>query len=599
MGKCSTSVLVSVPGVKPLNVDTLDAIVDEVTLSWTVESTSPRPRRLELRFATLRQLKSFVFALCFSLGEYLQGGQSCGGRYRRLLPRKLEEIFVQLRSKAQAAQYSFNALPVELIAEIFLFCAPSVCRPDRLSAPLILLQVCSMWRSIAAVTAALWRTPSFSLNRSFIDNQDNHRFQIASWFTRAKSTAIALSLTVEEALSLTHESLAPFLFELVRTLHISSPHSQLYKLFEGSGGSTALESITLTISAPHLEWALHVHLCLSAPLLRNLTIHAERLFISAQLSPTTFVASFPWSQLTVLNLKLFLGTSVWISVFSQCRLLRIAHFVVWDDGSELLYPAAPVALEHLESLRLIFRGGFCETDFFDHFAFAALHTLHITGLMSPHRHTAFMPTLTNLRALFLDVPGLAPSVLQSILGLHPRLEQFSFVMLAPSPYAPVLQQLQHDFRLRSLTISSSWEDDPTAFTTQIAPWAIHQASVFESDFRLFGRAEVLDALKNALTEVGDVEAVEEFTVADPDHPFAIFPYSRTISLVVRRRRHARGPAVLIFLLPRLKRMSIGRREGRARGTGCRFRGPWPLVRRPSSVDTNCPSTDPLHNMYAM
>ncbi|KAJ7260403.1 hypothetical protein B0H12DRAFT_1069836 [Mycena haematopus] len=588
MGKCSTSVLVSVPGVKPLNVDTLDAIVDEVSYPFMdrrIHVTPTQAPRIALCDSqTAQKASSSPCALAARVVE-----ADTDGSYLE----NLEEIFVQLRSKAQAAQYSFNALPVELIAEIFLFCAPSVCRPDRLSAPLILLQVCSMWRSIAAVTAALWRTPSFSLNRSFIDNQDNHRFQIASWFTRAKSTAIALSLTVEEALSLTHESLAPFLFELVRTLHISSPHSQLYKLFEGSGGSTALESITLTISAPHLEWALHVHLCLSAPLLRNLTIHAERLFISAQLSPTTFVASFPWSQLTVLNLKLFLGTSVWISVFSQCRLLRIAHFVVWDDGSELLYPAAPVALEHLESLRLIFRGGFCETDFFDHFAFAALHTLHITGLMSPHRHTAFMPTLTNLRALFLDVPGLAPSVLQSILGLHPRLEQFSFVMLAPSPYAPVLQQLQHDFRLRSLTISSSWEDDPTAFTTQIAPWAIHQASVFESDFRLFGRAEVLDALKNALTEVGDVEAVEEFTVADPfDHPFAIFPYSRTISLVGDQ------PSSYSFFHGLNECPLAAEKDGLGvQAVAFGVRGP--LVRRPSSVDTNCPSTDPLHNMYAM
>ncbi|KAJ7209829.1 hypothetical protein B0H12DRAFT_1233883 [Mycena haematopus] len=530
MGKCSTSVLVSVPGVKPLNVDTLDAIVDEVTLSWTVESTSPRPRRLELRFATLRQLKSFVFALCFV--RYTRGratgNHGCSlwaniSRAARVVEadtdgsylENLEEIFVQLRSKAQAAQYSFNALPVELIAEIFLFCAP-------------LLHVEEHRRGNGrAMEDTLLQPEPVVVHEGEIDR---HR----SLFDRGGSPVSH------------NESLAPFLFELVRTLHISSPHFQLYRLLESVGGSSmaTLQLVNILISAPRFEsWTPDVPLFRSAPLLHDLTIRGARVFTSAQLSPT-FVAAFPWSQLTVLTLKLFVGISVWIPIFSQCRVLRTAHFVVWDDGSTPRYPVAPVALDHLESLRVTFRGGLFETTFFDHFTFTALHTLHITGLMHPNRRQALtvVPALKNLRALFLDVPGLAPCALQSILALHPPLEQFSFIIHHTlAPYAPVFQQLRHDYRLRSLTMYTSSVDDPKDFTAHIVPWVVEQASISECEIRLFGKADILDALRNALTEVGDVDAVDEFMDTDHfDHPFAIFPYSRMISLVLRQSWRASG-----------------------------------------------------------
>ena len=130
---------------------------------------------------------------------------------------------------------------------------------------------------------------------------------------------------------------------------------------------------------------------------------------------------------------------------------------------------------------------------------------------------------------------LPPSVLQSVIALHPRLQQFSFMIdldYDAAQYASVLHQLLHNYHLQRLVISVAMVD-PTEFTAHIIPWVM-QASAVTCEFVLFGPRRIVDAVKNALAKVEDSDAMERTMDIDlMDHPFN-FLYPKELSLVVRR-----------------------------------------------------------------
>ncbi|KAJ7190541.1 hypothetical protein B0H12DRAFT_1246406 [Mycena haematopus] len=362
---------------------------------------------------------------------------------------------------------------------------------------------------------------------------------MALWVARAKSSSITLSLAVEDAKYLSHETFDiarrhPSLFPLVHDLQISSPQSQLYDLFGGTDGSNmlCLESISLIISKwKSRNWTLGVRLCQSAPLLRKLTIRASGLVSSEQVSPG-FITAFPWSQLTDLTMKLGLSLSVWMLIFSQCTSLLNGAFIVCTRGPDPHFPT--LAFNHLQSLRVAFTG-FCNTIFFDHLVFPAIQKLHIAGLVDPHRHIA-LPTLPHLRSFFLDVPGLSPHLLGNIIGSHPKLEQLRFMAdESPDRYAAVFLRLQREYQLRTLTISTP-RDEPHLFTDHVTSLVIKQASAFDCDVRLFGKTDTLDVLKNSLDKVSSIQAILELgsQVDDLEDSFAILPWSLMAFLSVRR-----------------------------------------------------------------
>ncbi|KAJ7658374.1 hypothetical protein DFH06DRAFT_1327652 [Mycena polygramma] len=539
------------------NVDTLKAVTNRPGLSWSIENQDQPPIRVELCFATLRRLETFLFALSFV--RYTNGSSSMAissvglSRTSRAIAAAddaylgiLSESFVSIRGIPRV-KCPISRLPFELVSYILLLCAPH--RPaDRLVAPLRWLQVCSRWRTIASDTAGLWREPVFTLSRSFFAARGNHEAQLTTWMRRAKSS-IKLSLIVGDAQYLPHEIFDiaqhnPSLYSQVYSLHICSPLSQLCNLLRGATGSdtTTLHSVSLLISNCNSTQSLpHVQLFRSAPRLRKLTIEAEGFLIDRQLSDK--LLAFPWSQLTELTLKLELEISTWILIFSQCSALHSASFIVRNEGPEPYYPTVPVTYHDLESLRVSFRG-FFEPTFFTHLLFPAIQTLHVSGLVDPPRPTPVLPHLTTLRNLSLDVPGLAPRLLENIVDTHPSLEHLGFIMDDEvSYYSVVIRRLQNS-GLRTLTVSTPYEDsfpELALFVTYIKAWAIQQA-LAGRHFRLFGKTKVLTALKNALAPVVEVQAMTEFDpVVDAfDDPFTIFPYSRMTSLSVRRRATARN-----------------------------------------------------------
>ncbi|KAJ7818879.1 hypothetical protein B0H13DRAFT_1922015 [Mycena leptocephala] len=546
------TIRISGVGIKALTLHDLDTIndaeIDRTALSWTVRPGSRHraqlPTRLELRFATLRLLESFLFALSYVRYTASTSNHSVSiVKARRVVLAEaddsyldnLSEIFLDMR-----ASPADNCLIHSLPPEMYPLSSSSALPKIRLGVE----DHCH--RNSWAVADTLLRSWPFIFRPSRQPSCSNGFVVSESEIVRHHPL-----LTVEDVQYLPHETFDVgqnnlAFFAPVHTLRISSPHSQLYDLL-GAGGSLmpALRSLSLFI----LRWdpSKWTRLCQSAPLLRDLTIQAEGLIVSLRLSPG-FISAFQWSQLTVLTLKLDLGISVWVLLFSQCTSLRTGRFIVWNEGPDPHYPAVPIALNHLESLRVTFRGA-CDLTFFDHLTFPAIQKLHVTGLISGlDLDAAFIPRLPTLDTLFLDVPDLPPSLLENIIRSHPPLEHLSFIVdSGPDHYTAVFQRLRRDYRLRTLAISTSVGDDLEelrVFTEHVVAWAVPQVSTFDCEFRLYGKTKPLDALKNALAGVETVKAGREFVpdVDGFDDPFAIFPYSRTTFLSVCMRSCTDGAA---------------------------------------------------------
>ncbi|KAJ7623504.1 hypothetical protein FB45DRAFT_1061406 [Roridomyces roridus] len=85
-------------------------------------------------------------------------------------------------------------LPPELTSLIFLFCLPEYefNWPDATTAPLVLLQVCRLWRQIALSTPGLWASVYIDWD-SFYDTQDLET-HLRDWISRAKSMPLSIKM---------------------------------------------------------------------------------------------------------------------------------------------------------------------------------------------------------------------------------------------------------------------------------------------------------------------------------------------------------------------------------------------------------------------
>ncbi|KAK7046230.1 hypothetical protein R3P38DRAFT_2458225, partial [Favolaschia claudopus] len=105
-------------------------------------------------------------------------------------------------------------LPFELISKMFAHCIPRYgrVRPDPQLAPLLLLQICSRWRTIALATPWLWNSIFLEFYRGlestglpvlFGDEPALSIHPIASlvdlWFSRCEGFPLSITLLSHEA----------------------------------------------------------------------------------------------------------------------------------------------------------------------------------------------------------------------------------------------------------------------------------------------------------------------------------------------------------------------------------------------------------------
>ncbi|KAJ6497219.1 hypothetical protein C8R47DRAFT_1212755 [Mycena vitilis] len=508
-------------------IDTLCADVDRTTSSWFFRKLT---LRIRISFPSPERLDGFLFTLSLiriSQAYCLISRSHCPVGWSPLhevpVERHLSEAVLEEFYVIRAAAYTharIHVLPAELLSEIFLFFRPSSDQHRPWESPLLLLQICSAWRSAAIGTPSLWRNPSFTLDPSFLrtnnrnssftyDHQDAH-LQMSYWLTRARSVPISLSLTFQESVHPSGERFdstqsSPSSFDGVKMLALYCTQPQLQHFF-GDDAPLLPCLETLSITVPKATFRPHspANSFRTAPLLRSLAIGTERLKNASRRYNHGLVAGFPWSQLTTLSLQVELRVSNWIPIFFQCMSLQSGSFIL--RRAPYGYPLAPTIFPDLVSLRIAFVGP-SDTHFFDHIISPVLRELHITaGALDLEP----MPILPALRVLILDavVPEL---VLQKIISAHPKLVELGVKMLHGG-VCPDIWGLPY-LRVLIMTICTSISDPDHArsFTHNTAARVVQAVSA-GCGVRIFAEVATLDSLRIALA---DERAVEVSTHGDP------------------------------------------------------------------------------------
>ncbi|KAJ6526834.1 hypothetical protein B0H19DRAFT_1084410 [Mycena capillaripes] len=519
-----------------LDIDTLLVDVDRPALSWSLARGSSPP--IELFFIYVKELDDFLFCLSYvrlkqahSLVEYVASQISPPeGKFQNS---HVKEFFAM-----RATIYGIvpiHVLPAEILSEIFVHHLSLLDKSDHTKSILLLLRVCSKWRVVALETAGLWRSPSFTLGPSFFrHNHRNSCSQMLSWLKRAKSEMTLFSLTFDDSSYSATQALDasrfdPSLLGAIRALKLSSPQSQLHPfLGHDLPIFSSLETLSLSVPTLNLEpWPIYMKLCRSALILRKLTI--ETACLTSPFYTPGLIAAFPWARLTTLSMKIDLGISTWMPIFSQCISLQTGEFILWDDLDD--YPQHTVAFEFLVSFRASFRH-VCNTQFFAHFDFPVIRELHIAGLVAAGTKAPFMPTYSTLRVLILDIE-LPNNVLQQIIRAHPLLEQLN-VFTDSDGGVPSAVREGRLRRLRNLTVSTFITAPlDRLFVTIMAKWLIETVRG-GCCFRFFGGNAVLRELCVTLNKDKALKASVKFDphVDSFEDPYERFPYSRFWSLDV-------------------------------------------------------------------
>ncbi|KAJ7034014.1 hypothetical protein C8F04DRAFT_1102765 [Mycena alexandri] len=308
---------------------------------------------------SLAHLRARLAALHVSISEH------------RLALKELERDRKAVERELQAFTYPVLTIPPEITSEIFLHCLPEDNEPpSRNDVPIVLLAVCTAWRSVAISVPELWESLCLDVGRiphSISTNTFNAIPDI--WFGRAYSRPLTLSLRGGGWYRRDYFDLlrcyAPRLRSL--SLHLDMPDFQGLK---DIGPFPLLQA--LTIGLPFNEGQtvenLESDIFEDAPVLRQLSL-VEGTVLS-------FIP-LPLERLTVLYADLS-STDECLAALKSSPLLTDCTF---RFGNEV-YHGPEVSHSRLQSLTL-FRGKenfYATGDIFNHITLPSLHTLKISGV---------------------------------------------------------------------------------------------------------------------------------------------------------------------------------------------------------------------------
>ncbi|KAJ7177739.1 hypothetical protein C8R46DRAFT_1212475 [Mycena filopes] len=497
------------------DVDTLLGKVHRPTSSWTFNSSAPR-NTIKLCFPSCETLNAFLFAL-----SYVRVSHSARNHTLSIIPfteRRLTQQDIDRFIHRRAIIYrraSIAVLPTEVLSEVFSFLPHSKDRGDSLQSPLLLLRVCSEWRSVAIGTPNLWRTPpTFTFRPSFFSRGGGD--QILLWLDRAKGSKVALSIAVPHRLG---PEIPHFLgshpspFTAVRSLRLVCPPSQLQPFLGPVGPAvSSLEALSLHIvylpgsqsSQSSLE------LCRSAPLLRDAWVET-RLQTRFRLLPAfpdhglDLPALFPWPQLTRLTMRLRLEFSAWVHIITQCTSLEAGQFVLFDDHSP--YPMRPVTLPWLDSLRLAFHHVH-DIRFLNHLSLPSLSKFHVEGTLMGAANIDFVANYPALRDLTVHL-DLLDNGLQEFLQRPLPLEKSS-----PVGFQATGVQRPRNFTILTFTRTRTHKF-ASKFVETSADWIVKWV-LAGCDFDLYGESALLQNLRLVLASAAGLEASVSRTCASND-----------------------------------------------------------------------------------
>ncbi|KAJ7137865.1 hypothetical protein C8R44DRAFT_975836 [Mycena epipterygia] len=234
------------------------------------------------------------------------------------------------------------ALPLEILAAIFIHCLPQVefVKPKVFTAPLLLCGVCRQWREVALTTPELWSSLSWTQFTAGTDD-DNLCW---TWLSRARSRPLSLQL---QDVCL-YRSEAPTRLQLFRqTLAESSPLMRNVHIDVGPylGNFFPLEECfplleKLVISLPDDALPISFH---DAPKLREVHLTVDY----------RVDLELPWQQLTTFrSTGIAFGFCLEI-LRDACNLVDGSFKIVDLDAPETLaITISPLIHLHLQSLAL-------------------------------------------------------------------------------------------------------------------------------------------------------------------------------------------------------------------------------------------------------
>ncbi|RDB26988.1 hypothetical protein Hypma_005139 [Hypsizygus marmoreus] len=259
-----------------------------------------------------------------------------------------------------------HRLPVELTTQIFLYCLPLETkdrRPSGKLAPLLLLHVCSEWRTIALSISRLWDTFSIVVESHEKVNVKGYGQAAEYWFAQAGDYAsLTLKIDACDPPRNEHEIANDLLKEVV------VPHAQRLRRLglwfqhycdvpvlwqrEGipdiDGSFEQLEHLSLSFD-DYPDEVYTVTAFENAPRLRTVEIRNATLLGSLEIS-------LPWSQLTSLNISC-IHVSLWITMLPQCTNLEQGTFTFLEvdpEDPDSLPPASCVTMPNLVDLTVCF-----------------------------------------------------------------------------------------------------------------------------------------------------------------------------------------------------------------------------------------------------
>ncbi|KAJ6466433.1 hypothetical protein C8R45DRAFT_488897 [Mycena sanguinolenta] len=289
-----------------------------------------------------------------------------------------------------------HTLPVEITSEIFIHCLPTsyterewnTANPTK--APMLLLHICRIWRTIAIDTPSMWTRMELSMNKA------NSHEMAQAWFRRAKACPLSVKLyrwpywdeetyadtssdekggsSDEEDDQDTCSIFQPLLecAHSLKFLELSAiPSGYIRQLAQllGSYRFPLLRKLTIGIDNGSDYWDSEpmndapCELFRNAPLLRELSLVGD--------TPAPFLKSIPWQQLTKF-------TGACDDLYHCVDALRLGSNLVECAFSACAADQPSVEILIHSSLKsLTFFDGIFSTDIFDFLTLPALETLQI------------------------------------------------------------------------------------------------------------------------------------------------------------------------------------------------------------------------------
>ncbi|KAJ7656113.1 hypothetical protein DFH06DRAFT_475903 [Mycena polygramma] len=336
-----------------------------------------------------------------------------------------DEVEMQLRqlmvASLRGALSAMRSLPAEILGEIFIICRdeshndPEHGTTDSDYAPMVLTHVCSRWRQVALRMPRLWNRVVLLTDTLFEGKQSF----VQEILDRSGPVTLSVSLLASlewTAMQLGGTGSESRWLDIVWGCSHRLEHISLEIHSDDTGPNVMptqtvfpiLASVKIGIEGngePDLNAILESFQ--SSPLLRSLTMSAQIAYNDDMLD-----ATFPWSQLTYLDLGAPLTIVGARYVLARCGALQTAKLraVIEPETDESTPPWDICTLYYLSELELSFSWGVGVAVILDTFTFPQLSSLHIASeeeqptntLLGLHARSRF--PLTHLSLVQQDLP---------------------------------------------------------------------------------------------------------------------------------------------------------------------------------------------------